>query len=434
MSASTSTLDDTLSPAVSAPRQDRRGLTRAFLTEGVREAWRGGRKYKLWLALLVVAMIPGAVAYVGQLKNGLAVTGMSDQVSWGAYIANFTFLVGMAAAAVMLVIPSYVFHNEHARSVVIIAEALAVAACVMAMTFVVVDLGHPERMWHLMPFIGRLHFPTSVLAWDVIVLFGYLMLNIFIPFGVLRARFDGRDPHPTWFYVVISVAIVWAIGIHTVTAFLYSANAARPFWHTALLGPRFIASAFASGPALILVTFRILKDRIGYPIPKDVVRFLAVVVCVALLINLFMVGAEVFTEGYAQTEESSQALGLFQGRDGPFIYIALSMEIVAALILVIPAWSRRIQNVMVACGLAVVGVWIEKGLGLIVPGFTPTPLGEVHSYMPTWTEVFVSLAIWAFGALIFTLLAKPAIAIQLGALRRKKAEMSSVASAQGEKK
>src|SRR3954466_15770824 len=256
------------------------------------------------------------------------------------------------------------------------------------------------------------------MAWDVVVLFGYLVINIAIPFFLLRARFAGKDAHPAWFGVVIGVAIVWAIGIHTVTAFLYSANAARPFWHTALLGPRFLASAFASGPALILVTFSVIRERTGHPVPRDVIHFLAIVVCFALLINLFMVGAEIFTEAYAPTSESSQALGLFAGHDGPFIYIALVMEAIAAFILIVPALSKRLRNVIAACGLAVVGVWIEKGLGLIIPGFTPTPLGEVHRYTPTWTEVFVSLSIWAFGALVFTLLAKPAIAIQLGTLRR----------------
>src|SRR5262249_32320907 len=162
--------------------------------------------------------------------------------------------------------------------------------------------------------------------------------------------------------------IVWAIGIHTVTAFLYSANAARPFWHTALLGPRFLASAFASGPALILVTFRLIHDRTGYPVPKDVLRFLGIVVAVALLINLFMVGAELFTELYAPTHESASAAFLFLGKDGPFIYFAIAMEVAAAIILVFPRFNRRMTNVLFACALCVVGVWIEKGLGLIVPG------------------------------------------------------------------
>lgn len=394
----------------------------AFLSACLRENIRGGPLYFAWLALLVAGMLPGAIAYGWQLSEGLAVTGLSNEVSWGAYIANFTFLVGMAAAAVMLVIPSYVFHNEHTRSVVIIAEALAVAACLMAMLFVFVDLGRPERAWHLVPVIGRLGFPSSMMAWDVLVLSGYLVINIAIPFFLLRSKFEGKDPHPIWFGTVIAIAIVWAIAIHTVTAFLYSANVARHFWHTALLGPRFLASAFASGPALILLTFRVIHNRTGYPVPREVMRFLSIVVTIALLTNLFMVGAELFTELYSPTEAGTSAALLFLGHDGPFIHIALAMEIVAAILLVTPRFNQdhRMRWVLFACALCVVGVWIEKGLALIVPGFTPTPLGEVRSYVPTLVEVFVSLAIWAFGALLFTLLAKPAIAIQLGTLRRAK--------------
>jgi Ni/Fe-hydrogenase subunit HybB-like protein len=402
--------------------------TVVFLKACVRENLRGGRLYFGWMALLVACMVPGAFAYLHQLREGLVVTGMSNEVSWGAYIANFTFLVGMAAAAVMLVIPSYVFHNEHTRSVVIIAEALAVAACLMAMLFVFVDLGRPERAWHLLPVVGRLGFPSSLMAWDVLVLAGYLVLNIAIPFFLLRNKFAHREVHPLWFGAVIVIAIVWAVAIHTVTAFLYSANVARPFWHTALLGPRFLASAFASGPALILLTFRVIHEKAGYPVPREVMRFLAVVITFALLTNLFMLGAELFTELYAPTEEGTAAAYLFRGHDGPFIHIAVAMEIVAAILLVTPRFHQhhRMRYVLVACALCVVGVWIEKGLALIVPGFTPTPLGEVRAYIPTVTEVWVSLAIWAFGALLFTLLAKPAIAIQLGTLRRAAAQGETV--------
>jgi molybdopterin-containing oxidoreductase family membrane subunit len=392
-------------------------LTFEFLKSCALEVLRGSRLYRGWLVLLVLGSIPGALAYLHQLDEGLSVTGMSNEVSWGAYIANFTFLVGMAAAAVMLVIPSYMFHNQHTRSVVIIAEALAVAACVMAMTFVFVDLGRPERAWHLLPFIGRLNFPASIMAWDVVALAGYLAINLAIPFFLLRAKFDGRDAHPVWFGAIIVVAIVWAIAIHTVTAFLYSANVGRPFWHTALLGPRFLASAFASGPALILLTFHVIHERTGYPVAREVMRFLSIVVTFALLTNLFMVGAEIFTELYWPTEEGVAASSLFLGELGPFVHIALAMEIVAAILLVTPRFHHT-RYVLVACALCVVGVWIEKGLALIVPGFTPTPLGEVRAYTPTLTEVLVSLAIWAFGTLLFTILAKPALAIQLGTLRR----------------
>lgn len=398
------------------------GSLAEFTRASLAATMRGGLRYRLWLAFLVALMIPGAIAYAAQLVGGLSVTGMSDQITWGAYIANFTFLIGMAAAAVMLVIPAYVFHNNHAQRVVMIGEALAVAACIMALLFVVVDLGRPDRALHLLPFIGGLNFPDSMMAWDVVVLNGYLALNIAIPGYLLFERFMGREAHGRTFFVVIGITIVWAIALHTVTAFLFSSNSGRVFWHTALLGPRFLASAFAAGPAVILIAFRVIHETTALPIPTDVVRFLSRVVAIALQVNLFMLFAEAFTELYRPTTHSASFEYLVLGRGEhnglvPWMRAALAFELAALVILMVEAWSRRGVLLLAACALTVVGVWIEKGIGLIVPGFVPTSLGEVVEYMPSFTEIFVSLSIWALGLLIFTLLLMPIIAIQFGEMR-----------------
>lgn len=394
----------------------------AFIQCSVMSIVKGGRRYYAWLAFLVVAMLPGAVAYLHQFQNGLAVTGMSDQIAWGAYIANFTYLVGMAAAAVMLVIPAYVFHNEHAQRVVMIGEALAVAACTMALLFVVVDLGAPLRFMHLLPIIGEMNFPDSIMAWDVVVLNGYLVINLVIPAFLLYRRFMGREAHSRGFFIAVGIAIFWAIALHTVTAFLFSSNSGRTFWHTALLGPRFLASAFAAGPAVILIAFRVIHETTTLPIPKDIIRFLGRVVAIALQVNLFMLFAEAFTELYRPTSHSASFEYLVLGHGEhtalvPWMRTALVFEVVALVILMVERWSRRGVLLFLACVLTVVGVWIEKGIGLIVPGFVPTSLGEVVEYVPTLTEVAVSLSIWAFGLLLFTVLLQPIVAIAIGEMR-----------------
>ena len=230
-----------------------------FLVDGCRVMLRGPGLYWAWLGVLGVLIALGGWQYWIQLRDGLVVTGMSDQVSWGFYIANFAFLVGIAAAAVLLVIPAYIFHRQDVKQVVLVGEAMAVAAVVMAMLFVMIDLGRPERVWHMIPVLGRFNFPMSLLAWDVVVLSGYLALNIGIPFYLLYSHYMGREPRLEVYFPVVVIAMFWAISIHTVTAFLFSANPSRPFWHTALLGPRFIASAFASGPALIIIILQVLR-------------------------------------------------------------------------------------------------------------------------------------------------------------------------------
>lgn len=402
-----------------------------FFKAAAGEVLKGGAAYWAWLGGLALVVLVGAFAYLGQVREGLIVTGMSDQVSWGVYISNFTFLVGLAAAAVMVVIPAYIFHDKGAKHVVLLAEGVAVAACVMCLLFVVVDLGQPIRFWHLMPVIGRFNWPQSMLAWDVIVLNGYLALNLGIPMYVLYSKFKGREPELKKYFPFILLSIFWAVSIHTVTAFLYSSNAARPFWHTALLGPRFIASAFAAGPAFIILAFQVIQARTEFRIESAEIRRLTLVATIAMQINLFMLGAELFTEFYSATEHSASAHYLFLGLHGhnalvPWIYTAISLELCAVAVLMIhPLREKRfIRNLALVA--AIVGIWIEKGMGLIIPGFIPTPLGEIVEYFPTVTEVLVSLGVWAAGLIVFTVFAKPAIAIELGRLREQGPETQTV--------
>jgi len=393
----------------------------AFIRDGVSAMFHGGRAYWLWLGVLSVLIIAGAVAYAVQLRYGLIVTGMSDQVSWGFYIANFAFLVGIAAAAVLLVIPAYIFHREDIKSVVLIGEGLAVAAVLAAMLFVLVDLGRPDRMLHLLPMIGSLNFPQSMLAWDVLVLSGYLALNLAIPFYVHYRHYQGREPNFAAYFPFVVLAIFWAISIHTVTAFLFSANSARPFWHIALLGPRFIATAFVSGPALIIIVLQLISRFTRYPVPGSVIDTLALIMTVALQISLFFVGVELFTDFYNEGAHAASVRYLYFGLDGmaslvPWVWTALAMNVVAVVILSIHPLRRRRLLLNIACGLAFFAIWVEKGMGFVVPGFIPTPLGEVFEYSPTLVELVLSAGIWAFGALIFTLLARASIAIESGAV------------------
>jgi molybdopterin-containing oxidoreductase family membrane subunit len=393
-----------------------------FFVDSLRQVFRGGRLYWSWVGGLGLVVAVGLAFYWRQLDQGLITTGMSDQVSWGAYIANFTYLVGIAAAAVMLVIPAYVFHREDVKHVVLIGEGIAVAAVVMSILFVVVDLGRPDRMWHMIPWLGRLNFPASLLAWDIIVLTGYLALNLAIPFYLLFSRYRGREPSVRAYFPAVLVSIAWAISIHTVTAFLFSSNVARPFWHTAVLGPRFLASAFTAGPALIVLALQIIDRNTQFRVQSSVLDLMALITTVALQINLFLLGSEIFTDFYFRTEEVVAATYLYLGLDGarmlvPWIWSAIVLDGAAAVILTIHRLRKHRGFLSVACVLAIVGVWIEKGMGLVVPGFVPTPLGEVFEYSPHWGEVFVSLGIWALGMLLFTFLAKVAIPIEAGDLR-----------------
>jgi len=393
-----------------------------FTTATIGQMLRGGRAYYTWLVFLFFWIALGAVAYTHQWRTGLVATNMVDQIPWGAYIANFTYLVGMAAAAVMLVIPAYVYHDHVLHEVVVLGELLAVAVLVMCLMFVMVDLGRPDRFWHLIPGIGRFNWPQSMLSWDVIVLNGYLALNFYITTYLLYTKFTGRKPDRKKYLPFVFIAIGWAVSIHTVTAFLYSGMGARPHWNAAILAPRFLASAFAAGPSMVIIAFSIIRDKMGFPIKPAAIDRLRQIVAVTMLINLFFFFSEIFTELYSFKHHAASMRYLLFGLHGhttlvPYIWTAVALDVFAALVFMTKRLYRNENILRFGCAAAVLGVWVEKGMGLVIPGFVPSPLGEVVDYTPSFTEFCVSAGIWATGAFIYTLLLKAAVPIELGKLR-----------------
>ncbi|MFA6288749.1 MAG: NrfD/PsrC family molybdoenzyme membrane anchor subunit [Opitutaceae bacterium] len=387
-----------------------------FLWKAVRDATDGSAWFYAWMILLTSLALVGLHAWAVQVRDGLVVTGMSDHVSWGLYIANFTFMVGLAAGGVMMVIPAYLYHDHEMHDLTIVGELLAVAAIVMSLCFVVVDMGRPERFWHLIPGIGRFNWPFSMLTWDVIVLNGYLALNLHICGYLLYMRFLGRKPSPRWYLPFVYLSIFWAISIHTVTAFLYSGLGGRPLWNTALLAPRFLVTAFIAGPALIVVLLFVLRRLGGVPIGPKPVQVLVNIVRVTLLINLLMVASELFTELYSGGSHTASGHYLFFGLDGahalvPWIWSAVGMGVVSALMFLRPGVVARPVWLTVACALAFAGIWIEKGMGLIVPAFIPSTLHEIVEYSPSLVEWQIMAGIWAFGLLVLTVALKIALPI-----------------------
>lgn len=385
----------------------------------------GSIKYNIWMGFLTLIMLIGMYCYSFQLEEGLSVTGLSDHVSWGLYISNFTFLVGVAAAAVILVMPTYILKDIDFKQAVLIGEGLAVSALVMCLAFVIADMGGPSVLWHMIPVIGVFNFPNSMLTWDVIALNGYLFINISIPFYILFRHYQGKESKKKVYVPGAMLSVFWAVGIHLVTAFLYQGLQARPFWNNALLGPRFLASAFAAGPALIILVLAVIKSFTEFKIPEKTLNKIAIVVTVAAQINLIMLFSELFKEFYAPTHHSESAYYLFFGLDGnkalvPWIWTAISMNILATLLLTFHKLRKNPKILYFACLLLFVAIWIEKGFGLIVPGFIPGSYGDIIEYTPTNIEIGVTLGIWALGAFIFTILAKVAIKIETGKMLYKK--------------
>ena len=393
-----------------------------FVAGSVRVVSRGPASYWLWIAGLFALIVSGGFAYERQVTMGLGVTAMRDQVSWGFYIGNFTFLVGVAAAAVVLVIPAYVYHWKPIREIVIIGELLAISAIVMCMLFVTVDLGRPERVWHLMPPIGRLNFPRSLLAWDIIVLNLYFLVNFVVVTHILYRAFTRRAYDKRLVVPLVLLSIPMAIGIHTVTAFLYNGLAARPYWNSSILAPQFLASAFCSGPAILLVALQLMRKFTRFEIQDEAIWKIAELMAYAMFLNLFLHGAEAFKEYYSDTEHLLYTRYWFQGIDEhrtlvPYAWTAVGLNLTAFLLFITPAARRSVIWLNVGCLAIYTGCYIEKGMGLIIPGFTPDTLGEIYEYSPTMTELRVAAAVFAIGFLVFTLMLKVAVPILLGELQ-----------------
>lgn len=356
----------------------------------------------------------GFACYLWQLNKGLTLTGMSRDVSWGLYIGQFTFLVGVAASAVMLVLPYYLHNVKEFGRITVLGEFLAVAAIIMCLLFVIVDLGKPMRLLNMILYPT----PNSILFWDMVVLNGYLLLNLIIGWNALEAEYKAVPP-PKWLKPLIYISIPWAVSIHTVTAFLYAGLPGRHYWLTALMAARFLASAFASGPAFLILLCFILKKFTKFDPGSQAIQKLAAIVTYAMIITVFFVGLEFFTAFYSQVPAHGMhsLMYLFVGLEGhgklvPFMWIFIILAVLALILLLNPQTRTKDSTLLAACAAVFLSLWIEKGLGLVVAGFIPNPFERVIEYAPTVPEALIALGVWATGLLILTVLYKVVISVK----------------------
>jgi Ni/Fe-hydrogenase subunit HybB-like protein len=376
-------------------------------------AIKGGKKYYGWMTLLMVIVGIGFLLYLRQLDFGLGITGLSRDVSWGFYIANFTFLVGVAAGGVMVVLPYYLHDYKAFGKVTILGEFLAIASVVMCVTFILVDLGQPMRVMNVFLYPT----PNSVLFWDTIVLNGYLFLNIIIGWNVLEAERNGVH-YQKWLKPLIYISIPWAVSIHTVTAYLYCGLPGRGFWMTAILAPRFLSSAFAAGPALLILCCLIIRRVSNFDPGREQIQSLAKIVAYAICVNVFFFLCEVFVAFYSNIPEHMDHIKyLFVGLHGhgayvPWMWASMILMLIGIILTVNPITRKNEGVLAVACVVIFLGTWIDKGLGMIAGGFTPSPLHEINEYIPSLPEIGIALGVWAMGFLLLTALFKIAVSVK----------------------
>jgi Ni/Fe-hydrogenase subunit HybB-like protein len=376
-------------------------------------ALKGSRKYWGWIFFLLAVIGVGFISYLYQFRIGLGITGMSRDVSWGLYIGQFTFLVGVAASGVMVVLPYYLHNYKAFGRITVLGEFLAIAAVIMCMLFIFVDMGQPLRVLNVI-----LHpTPNSVMFFDMLVLSIYLLLNVLVGWTVLGAERKGIAA-PSWVKPFIIVSIAWAPSIHTVTAFLYAGLPGRHFWLTAIMAARFLASAFSGGPALLLILALIVRKYTKFDPGKEAIQALGKIITYFMITNVFFIGLEFFSAFYSSIPGHTEPFKyLYTGVEGhaklvPMMWASSILAVIALFLLIPPKFRKNEKLLVVACIATFISLWIDKGFGLIVGGFVPNPFERVTEYWPTLPETLITLAVWAIGFLVLTILYKIAVSIK----------------------
>jgi Ni/Fe-hydrogenase subunit HybB-like protein len=377
------------------------------------QAFSGSKKYWIWVIALLILIGIGTITFIYQFNTGLGITGMGRDVTWGFYIAQFTFLVGVAASAVMVVLPYYLHNYKEFGKITILGEFLAVGAVIMCMTFIFADMGQPLRMLNMFLYPS----PNSLMFWDAMSLGGYLVLNVLISQVTLDAEKKGISP-PKWIKPIIIISIPWAVSIHTVTAFLYQGLAARPFWLSAIMAPRFLATAFSAGPALLILLCLMLRRTTKFDVGYQPIQKLAIITTYAMLLNIFFLLMELFTALYSGIPGHAEHFKfLYLGLDGnyrlvPWMWLSTILAVVSLILLVTPKYRKNEKLLVIAAFCVFLSIWLDKGLGMVVTGFIPSTLGYVPDYWPTLPEAMISIGIYALGMLIITALYKIALSVR----------------------
>ena len=376
----------------------------------------GGKGVAVAIVVAAILTVGGLALWAFQLTSGMVNTNMRNLDSWGLYITMFMFLVGLSAGGLIISSAPRVFGMEGFGGVSKIAVWTSICCTVLAIGFVVIDLGQPLRLWELFVYSNL----GSPLMWDIIVLGTYLILSIVYLWAMLR--FEGGKGSAAALRVVSAIALVCAVLVHSVTAWIFGLQQGREMWHTALLAPWFVSSALVCGVALVLVVVIALRKAGYLELAQERVVKMLKLLGVFVMVDLYFFGCDLLTEGFPAGSGAEVVAMLTTGPLAPFFWIEVVGCAATAVIAFVPK-LRTNPLIVIAAVLAIVGIFCKR-VQLLVGGFQIPNLdmpavvsgpaltdagaalqsaGGSMVYFPSMLEFGVVLGVFGLGALMLLL-------------------------------
>ena len=342
----------------------------------------GGKGLNIGIAVAAVVAAAGVALWGVQLSGGLVQTGMRNLDSWGLYITMFMFLVGLSAGGLIISSVPRAFGMKGFGGISKVAVWTSICCTMLAIGFVVVDLGQPLRLWELFAYSNL----GSPLMWDIVVLGTYLILSIAYLWATLRA--EAGKVSAAALRVISVVALVCAVLVHSVTAWIFGLQQAHELWHTALLAPWFVSSALVCGTALVLVVVIALR-RAGYlELDQANVVKLVKMLGAFVLVDLYFFGCDLLTSAFPGGSGAEVVSVLTTGPLAPFFWT----EVVGCALCAVVCFVPRLRTnplIVVASLLSIVGIFCKR-VQLLVGGFQIPNIdyaAPVSSYTVTdWTS------------------------------------------------
>jgi dimethyl sulfoxide reductase membrane subunit len=384
-----------------------------------------------WIVLLLALIGLGLAAFAYEFANGLVVTGMRNVVMWGNYILFFMFFVGLSAGGLIVASAGRLFGVKAFKPITRLAVLEATIAVILAATFILPDLGRPERVINILLYFN----PTSPMVWDITIVTVYAAMSAFYVWLYARADLarrgswlalrTGTSPRTMAREERVKTAMAWialpaAIMLHSITAWIFGLQIGRGFWYTSIMAPMFIASALVSGMGLVIILALILRRFGRLRFDDSLVSLLGALLAIFVVVEAFLLLAEYLTATYPGAPEAEAAARMLTG---PYLPLFL-FEVVVGLgvpfaILVVPRFRRDARWVALAAGIGIVGIFVHR-LNLVLNGLSypniPLPPGlpmgtpqdgssfaMSYWYVPTIVEWLIILGVLAGGALLFTL-------------------------------